>query len=141
MRKDRVRGARLRFRWSSCVPGSVVLAEVVRGDVAVGHVRPEFENDGHRLVGCAPRFFAAQRERAGVVKAAREDRGDGLAEHLGAVKLEELARTRGHEADVAAHLDPSRVERVDAGDLSVGRRGLHRRGWTRSAPAISSSPG
>ena len=25
--------------------------------------------------------------------------------------------------------------------LSVGRLGLHRRGWTRSAPAISSSPG
>jgi len=74
--------------------GVVVLAQVVRDDVAVGHVRAQLESDGHRRARGAPCLFAAERERSGIVQAAREDVGDGLCENLDAVELEELAGAR-----------------------------------------------
>ena len=86
-------------------------------DVAIGDVRAELESDGHRRARGAARLLATERECAGVVKPACEDVGDGLREQLGAVELEKLSRARGHEADIAAGVDPSRVQRIDAGDL------------------------
>jgi len=51
------------------------------------------------------------------VESAREDVGDGLREGFGAVELEELSGACGHEADIAADVDPSRATRIDTGDL------------------------
>ncbi len=80
-------------------------------------MRAQLESNGHRRADGAARLLAAERERPGIVKPAREHVSDGLREDLRAVEVEELARARGHEPDVAPKVDPPSVEGIDPEEL------------------------
>ncbi len=56
------RAGRLRCRWSSCAPGAVVLAQVMRDDLGVGHVRARARE--RRAPACRLRGAASSQRSA-----------------------------------------------------------------------------
>jgi hypothetical protein len=108
------------------------MTKVVRGHVAVVHMRAEFQSDGHGRSGRTSHLLAAKRECAGIVQSTREHVAYGFRKDVGAVEVEELAGAGSHEADMAPDVDPSGIEGRHPGDVceqSVARFGHTRRAF------------
>ena len=84
----------------------------MRDDVAIRHVRAEFDLHRHRGPSGTPSLVATNRKGAWVVKASCKQVSHGPGEHIGAVEVEQLSRTSRHESEVAPVVHPYRVERI-----------------------------